>query len=211
MSESRGPSEPRSQSWLQGLPHEAARAVEQISVSRLVPEGQTLFDEGEEGTRVYLLRSGVVELSRRVSSGERAVIGMIHAGQMFGEVVLFEAPRYPVRATTLQESVVSYFSRDRFLGLLDDPLFRNPFISVLMRKQRYLTERVRLLSCCSVEERLMLFLNAQFPGRTAIDSPPTKREVAAAIGVTPETLSRVLKRMREAGTLFWEGKEIRVG
>ncbi len=192
----------------QGLPQEAAEMLARISVGKLIPAGQVLFREGTEGEAVYELKKGHVELSRSLGDGECAVIGHVGPGQMFGEVILFERRKYPVTATALEECVVTFLLRDRFLALLDAPVFRNAFVGMLMSKQRYLAERIRMLSSSNVEHRLRMFLDQHYPGQSRISMNLSKRNVAAAIGVTPETLSRLITRLRKEGRLVWTGTEV---
>jgi CRP-like cAMP-binding protein len=192
----------------QGLSPEAAEMLARISMGKLIPAGQVLFREGTEGEAVYELKKGRIELSRCLGDGECAIIGHMGPGQMFGEVILFERRNYPVTATALEECVVTFFRRDRFLALLDVPVFRSAFVGMLMSKQRYLTERIRMLSSSNVEHRLRMFLDQHYPGQSRVSMNVSKKNVAAAMGVTPETLSRLITRLRKEGRLVWTGMQI---
>jgi CRP-like cAMP-binding protein len=43
-----------------------------------------------------------------------------------------------------------------------------------------------------------------------IQTKLSKKDFAAAIGTTPETLSRLILRLKKEGRIEWEGKTIRV-
>ena len=100
--------------------------------------------------------------------------------------------------------------KHQFHCLLEQPDFRNDFISVIMRKQLYLSDQIKYLVSHDVEDRLLLFLQESFGTQSSIKPAITKKDVAAAIGATPETLSRVLLRMKKENLLQWEDKLITI-
>ena len=46
--------------------------------------------------------------------------------------------------------------------------------------------------------------------REIIHTPLSKKDIAAAIGTTPESLSRLILRLSEDEVIDWQGKEIRI-
>ena len=137
------------------------------------------------------------------------VIKVIKPGEVFAEVILFEEKRYPVTAVALNDVLVFKLLRRDLLGLLRQDDFRNDFIATLLRKQRYLAEKIRQLTSQDVEERLRDFLLEQYGEREQIAAEINKKQLAAAIGTTPETLSRLLQRLRNRKCLVWKNGIIR--
>jgi CRP-like cAMP-binding protein len=93
---------------------------------------------------------------------------------------------------------------------LDDKKFRNQFIGVLIKKQRYLVEKIRSLTAIDIEERIYLFLKEQFGVKLEGKPKLSKKDVAAAIGTVPETLSRILLRLKREGKLTWDFDRIQI-
>ena len=122
---------------------------------------------------------------------------MVRPGETFAEVILFEETRYPVTAVALTDVLLLKILRRDLQRLLEDGGFRGDFIAMLMRKQRYLAERIRLLSTQNVEERLFHFLREQYGPAERIEMGISRKALAAAIGTTPETLSRLLRRLHD--------------
>lgn len=56
------------------------------------------------------------------------------------------------------DSEVVEIRKDHVLGLLEDPDFRQPFFAGVMRKLRFLTRQLYVLSSYDVQERLLRFL-----------------------------------------------------
>ena len=127
---------------------------------------------------------------------------------MFGEVILFERDHYPVTAMALGPSDLIVIPKSELYNLLDDIAFRNQFIGLLIKKQRYLVQKIRSLTAIDLEERIYHFLKEQFGDELEVKPQLSKKDVAAAIGTVPETLSRVLLRLKAEGKLVWDFERI---
>jgi CRP/FNR family transcriptional regulator len=87
--------------------------------------------------------------------------------------------------------------------------FRNDFMASLMHKLRYLAEQIVSLTTRDVEERLLEFLNEHVGAGPSVEVPLSRKDIAAAIGTTPETLSRVIHRLNRQGRFSWTGRTLR--
>ncbi|MBD3422519.1 MAG: cyclic nucleotide-binding domain-containing protein [Chitinivibrionales bacterium] len=181
-----------------------------MAVPRTVRKNESLFCEGEQGTSIYLMACGAVQLYKSSAEGKDIVIKIARIGEMFAEVILFEKNTYPVSAVAIQKSTVFALHKDAFHEHLAKPDFRNEFITMLMQKQRYLAERVKFLTMHEVDERFFMFVKSQYGARENIRPGISKKDMAAAIGASPESLSRLLLRLRERGQVKWEGGEIKL-
>jgi CRP/FNR family transcriptional regulator len=149
-----------------------------------------------------------VQLSKNAPDGREVVIKTLRSGEVFGEVVVFEARDYPVSATAVEPSLVLLIPRRQIECLLVDESFRRDFIAMLMAKQRYLTDRILSLSSRDVEERFFCFLQEQYGRKEHYRIPMSKKDVAAAIGTIPETFSRLLQKLKSQGLMGWEGDKL---
>lgn len=162
-----------------------------------------IFYEESHGETAYFLLDGTVKLSRETEDGREIVIGTMQAGSFFAEVVLCGEPLYPVSAVALTDSVLLAINRQEFRDLLTISLFRDRFISLLIKKQRYLTQRVRYLTLYDLEERFFRFLRSHYGTNSQIRPGISRKDLAAAIGATPESLSRLVRRLTDAGRIKW--------
>ena len=185
------------------LSRETLKALASIASSRDLRKRETLFREGDAGKAIYLLRSGAVQLHKTSPDGNDVVIKIVQPSEVFAEVVLFERASYPVTAAALSASVVIIFPREKVHALLSIESFRNDFIAMLMRKQRYLAERIVQQQAHDVEGRLLWFLRDQFGTQRIVTLPFSKKDLAGAIGTTPETLSRLILRLSQRRVLTW--------
>jgi CRP/FNR family transcriptional regulator len=184
-----------------------SRASKEVLASLCVPwerrKKSVLFHEGDPGEAIFLLARGRIGLHKVTPDGHEVVIKVIKPGEVFAEVILFEEKSYPVTAVALTDVLVFKLSRRDLLGLLRQEDFRNDFIAMLLRKQRYLANKIQQLTSQDVEERLRAFLREQYGEREQILTEINKKQLAAAIGATPETLSRLLQRLKRRKCLVW--------
>jgi CRP-like cAMP-binding protein len=171
---------------------------------RSLPANHSLFYEGEEGTSFYLLGEGAVKLFKIGPEGQEIMVRLVKPGDYFAEVILFENDRYPVSAVTVAASRVFVLQKEPLLRLLADAPFRREFIAGLMKKMRYLAARIVYLTAFSVEDRFFRFLLDRYGKGDRYDINLSKKDIASAIGTIPETLSRLILRLKKRGVITWE-------
>lgn len=194
----------------ENISRENLTAVADICLSKTLSKKEILFLEGDKGYSIYVLLKGNIQLYKTSPDGREIVIKVVKPGEMFAEVILFEENRYPVSAMALTPCQLFTLPKHQFLCLLINDQFRDEFIGSLMRKMRYLAEHIKYLTNHDVEDRFLMFLEKQYGGQQRIVTKLSKKDVAAAIGATPETLSRLLLRLKNEGKLTWEGTTITI-
>lgn len=193
-----------------GLSEKSKIVLSEIAIPKTLQKGEVLFHEEDKGFALYILGSGSIQLSKAGPEDKEVVVKIVQPGEVFGEVILFEKDCYPVSAVALKMSNIFILPKRQFISLLDNPDFRNDFITLLMHKQRYLTERIMQMQSHEVDHRFFLFLKNHFGTKSRIVPGISKKDMAAAIGTTPETLSRLLFRLKQQDLLRWESGEITV-
>jgi CRP/FNR family transcriptional regulator len=193
-----------------GLQPSSRKALAAICLRKTLGKRDILFMEGARGQALFLLETGVVQLHKTSREGREVIIRVIKPGEIFAEVVLFEEDRYPVTAIALVPSVAILIPKRDFHALLAREDFRNDFIRALLQKQRVLARRILELTAQDVETRLFSFFEEHYGRQEKFTADLSKKDLAAVIGATPETLSRLLLKLKKEGTLDWRGKEIRL-
>jgi CRP/FNR family transcriptional regulator len=185
-----------------------ARALADSACIRKIPRGEMLFTESLPARRVYVFASGGIQLFKTEENGREVVIRTIQRPTLFAEVVLFGEARFPVSAMAVQDSRVIELPLPEIRRLLDKPAFRDAFLKHQMDKQVFLTKRLMHYMCNDVEDRFYRFIAEKYPegGDARIDLP--KKDLAAAIGTVPETLSRLLKRLEKEKRLVRQGRSL---
>jgi CRP-like cAMP-binding protein len=192
----------------QKLPEIELQKIAKICKIKQSSKKNILFGEGEAGSTIYLLTVGSIQLSKTSCDGKQVVINTVGAGSLFGETVLFDIEKYPVTATVLKESTLFAISKKEFQTLLLEPKFSSLFIGSLLKKMRALTQKIQCLTTCSPENRFYGFILEHYGARNEIVFNISKKEIASAIGATPETLSRLLARLSKDDGVVIEGKKV---
>jgi CRP/FNR family transcriptional regulator len=169
-----------------------------------------LFMEGDAGYSLYLLAHGAIRIFKTAPDGRETVIKMIQPGEIFAEVILFEKDTYPVNAEVLKAGLIYEMPKNQFHTLLSDSDFRNDFILMLMKKQRYLANQLHYFAVYDVEERFFRFLQEHYGEKEMYQISLSKKDIAAAIGTIPETMSRVLTRLQRDGSITFTGKTLTI-
>ncbi|NLN10166.1 MAG: cyclic nucleotide-binding domain-containing protein [Acidobacteria bacterium] len=120
------------------------KPVFKTTSKRSTPPGQTLslgtgesvFEEGEIGTEMYIINEGRVEILKRVQ-GEERQLAVLEKGDFFGEMALLEDLPRSAAARTLTEVKLVTINGSTF----DQMLRANPEIAV--RMMRKLSRRLR--------------------------------------------------------------------
>jgi CRP-like cAMP-binding protein len=89
-----------------------------------------IFLPGDAGDKVYLLKAGVVKISKYSDNGKEVILGMVNPGEIFGEMALVDkGPRDSV-AEAIMDSYVCFINRESFSRYLT----RNPEMSIRLTK-----------------------------------------------------------------------------
>ncbi|MFQ5699595.1 MAG: Crp/Fnr family transcriptional regulator [Myxococcota bacterium] len=198
------------------LPDPVLAEICELLIERKFPKNATIFEEGASGEYMYLIQSGQVKVTKMSEDGREKIVEMFEDGDFFGEMALMErAPRSAAVKTT-RPSVLLALSRSAFLSLMrENPELPLEIIRELSHRLRETTSEVRALLFERVEERTrgvlrrLATVDPDAPGRR-ITPPITHQELAERVGTSRETVTRVLKELRESGWLEQDGKRYRV-
>jgi CRP-like cAMP-binding protein len=114
----------------QGLSQRQLGLVMAAAQPRHYQVGERLFEEGEPGKAIFIIRSGQIELTRRVGEKQRT-LSVLGAGQMFGEMAILDNVKRTASATVKEEGTILLL----YIATLDDLIDRHPGLGVkLLRK-----------------------------------------------------------------------------
>jgi CRP/FNR family cyclic AMP-dependent transcriptional regulator len=81
---------------------ERAALAERIDVARL-PAGQIVYSYGDPGGSMYVVRSGVVEMSFTNDTGDKIVLEIARPGDFFGEISLLDGAARTATALVVED------------------------------------------------------------------------------------------------------------
>jgi CRP/FNR family transcriptional regulator, dissimilatory nitrate respiration regulator len=158
-----------------------------------IESGTYLFHEGDRVKMVFVVESGLIELSRRQPDGESIVLQRATDMAVLAESSLYSQD-YHCDAIASVQSTVFQISKSAFLAHLhEDRQFSQLWSASLAREVRSVRTRCEILSRKTVAQRLdgwMAWHDNKLPEKGQW------KDVARQIAVTPEALYRELARRR---------------
>lgn len=197
-----------------GLSTTLLSELSSILVAQVLAKGQIIFSEGDPGSGFFVVISGRVKVYKLSPGGKEQILHIFGPGEPFGEVPVFAGRNFPATAETMEKSGIFYFPRKDFVALIR----RNPdlalgMLGVLSERLRRFAGLVEDLSLKEVPGRLaahLLFLCDRQANPEQVRLDVSKAQLASVLGTIPETLSRILGRMKGAGLIALEGPTIHV-
>jgi CRP/FNR family transcriptional regulator len=177
-------------------------------VERRFEAGQLLWREGERTGLLVALRSGRVKVYRLLPTGRAITLFLFGPDDVFGFLPFLDGGAYPAYAQALDDVTADVMPRAALLDAVRArPDAALTLLSLLGRRLRESFDRIESLSTPGVVPRVAAALHALRPPAggiapaTVVEFPVPAAELAAAIGVTPETLSRAISRLVADGVL----------
>lgn len=187
-----------------------------IEQSRIIDlkAGENLFYAGEPAPYFYYLKQGQIRVFLESSEGNEKVIDVIHSEQMFAEAMAFlDRETYPVSTQALKKSTLYAIDIAAFKGVLSESIescFR--VMAALTKRLHFQLMEINNLSLHNATYRLISHLIQQIPKNTdagvqvILDYP--KNVLASRLSIKPETLSRILLRMKNKEFIDVNGNQI---
>jgi CRP/FNR family transcriptional regulator, cyclic AMP receptor protein len=158
-----------------------------------------IFLKGEPGDNLYIIRKGRVKISVVNSAGKDLIINIYGAGEVFGEMSLFDRLPRSATASALDNVEAWVLGRAAFEQLLGEvPGLAANIIALLSRRLRYSTEQTEMLGLLDAYERVGLKLRQMAQEQVnaagvACTINISQQELAAMLGLTREWLNKVLQ------------------
>ncbi|MFE4257997.1 Crp/Fnr family transcriptional regulator [Streptomyces sp. NPDC056883] len=180
-------------------------------------KGEVIVEAGDTHRWFYYVLSGDVRLVVSSDTAEQKVISLVSAGQTFGEALLFTGRPYPVSAVALSAVQLLAIPHGPVLELAQQsPDFALRMAGGLARRLHQLVSDVESYALHTGTQRVLAYLEqlaAERHGRplrypALIQLPADKGVIASRLSLKPETFSRVLRRLSQAGTILVDGRRI---
>ncbi|MCF8479690.1 MAG: Crp/Fnr family transcriptional regulator [Rhodospirillum sp.] len=187
-----------------GLSRDVKRDLARQGTLHDVPPGTLLARAGESSTHLELIIKGRVRL---FVPPEDITLDFVGPSQILGECALCGDPRHPASAETVTETTVLRLSPDDIWNaiLSEDAAVFGLLSSITIRLKGLLSQ-VNDMKLRTTTERLAMFLvtlarenHPDTSGPVDLTLPHGKRQLAARLGMTAESLSRSLGRLAAQG------------
>lgn len=126
--------------------------------ARTYEDGETIFQEGEEGAYLFIVVSGAVRITKR-GDLVSTVLGELGPGTMFGEQALLDSRPHSATAVAVGITEVAVYDKQTFLeSLCRDPELALRVIGSMSARLRSTTEALQMVCEQYVLDRTELAL-----------------------------------------------------
>ena len=175
------------------------------------PRDKRIFSQGEPANAVFYIQSGQVKLTVVSRQGKEAVIGLLGAGDFFGEGCMAGQATRMATATARAACMIVRLEKTAIVRTLrSEPAFSEMFVMHLLSRNIRIEEDLVDQLFNSSEKRLarVLLLLANFgkPGEAQAVIPKISQEtLAEIIGTTRSRVSFFMNRFRKLGFVSYNG------
>jgi len=175
---------------------------------------ELIYLSNQPGEYVYLLKKGVVKISKLTSDGRELTLALLKPGEIFGELEALGAGETGTQAEAHSDVMICVLRRRDLLGLMQ----MKPDLGISLSKligfrRRIIENRMENLIFRNIPQRLaalFLELKEEF-GRNEgdtikIDIPLTHEDLANLIGSARATVTDVLNDFKRQGIIQTAGK-----
>jgi CRP/FNR family transcriptional regulator, anaerobic regulatory protein len=176
--------------------------------------GEPLFHEGDQARQVYTLTAGSLKLYKLLPDGRRHVTGFMFPGDFLGITMDDE---HAFSAESLEESRLCRFPRSRFDEFVDQhsPMERELY-RLAAHELAAAQQQMVLLGRKTAAERLASFLldlaardeRASGSRSAFVRLPMSRADIADYLGLTKETVSRVLALLKKQRLVRLEALDV---
>jgi CRP/FNR family cyclic AMP-dependent transcriptional regulator len=173
---------------------------------------QIIFSQGEAADAVFYIQKGRVKVVVLSEQGKEAVVGILEAGQFFGEGCLHGHHLRIATTTAMEQCLITAIGKSTMIAVLrNEPTFSELFVAYLLKRNSRVEEDLIDQLFNSSEKRLarLLLLLANFgkEGNSTLINPNISQEtLAEMIGTTRSRVSFFMNKFRKLGFISYNGK-----
>jgi CRP-like cAMP-binding protein len=175
-------------------------------------KNRVVFSQGDAADTVFYIQKGRIKVLVVSEQGKEAVVGILEAGQFFGEGCLNGHPLRISTTVAMEECLLTSITKAAMLATLQrEPKFSELFMTYLLGRNSRIEEDLIDQLFNSSEKRLarLLLLLANF-GKDGISQPiaasVSQETLAEMIGTTRSRVSFFMNKFRKLGFITYNGK-----
>ena len=173
--------------------------------SRHYRKGELIFREGERSDRLFIVNEGVLKLSKLSGEGKEQIIRFLFPGDFFGQFALLQEKTHYANAEVLAPAIICTIHKQDFQPIMEqNARMAYRFLLAVSERLAQADDWIGTLSLMETDRRLaklLMILYERGNAQAEVRLPVQKKELAALLGTTPETLSRKLADLEQQGLL----------
>jgi CRP/FNR family transcriptional regulator, anaerobic regulatory protein len=181
--------------------------VSMTTTQREYEKGETIYLEGENVEKLFIISTGKVKVTKLSESGKEQIIRVLGAGDFMGELSLFTKSPLNSNAEALEPTIVCIVDGKKINSLIEKrPSIAMKILREISLRLENAENQIQALAVQGVEQRLADVLIKMADEDNFINLNISKKDLSSHIGVSQETLSRKLTIFQNKGWIKQEGR-----
>ena len=193
-----------------GVPQSVVDSLLRSSFARQCAPGALIVKQGEHAAALHIIRRGIVDLTHVSGKSECGVLLLSARDLLLPATTLFHEPALVSARALTNTRMLAIDGEAVAAALVESPVFAANLMKAMSGHWRMAVRNILDLNCRTAAQRVGAFLlriaDLQ-PDGSAPVLPIAKRHLAVRLGMTAETLSRMLQTVANHG-LHLRGRTI---
>ena len=183
--------------------------------------GETVCHYGGGSNRIGIVLSGRAAIYRTDSNGYESLLEHIPEGSVFSESMSYaRTAGDSILVRSMARSEIAYLDYDRLLLCPDDcktpcaehGTLRRNLIALLVNRSMLMSERIEVLGCHSIREKLLCFFRLQLNGKETgkFELPFSWIELSQYLNVDRSAMMREIRKMNDEKLIDTQKYSIRL-
>ncbi|MBL7931817.1 MAG: Crp/Fnr family transcriptional regulator [Bacteroidia bacterium] len=208
----------KSLSFMDLLPPRSTKEIRDELIRKEFATGDLIFRENSFSKGIYIVRKGKIKIFQTGEDGKKSIVYFYRRGDFFGHRPILASEPHPVSAMAMDNVVVSFISKEKFLNLLDssETLARDLLVN-LSKEFTVWVNKLTVFTRYNLKKRVALTLLILHSVYKRLDSSNKKVTIsigrddfASYVGTAKETLVRMLRQFKDEGIIVANGTNITI-
>lgn len=205
----------KSSSLFDSLSESESSIIKDSMIRKEYIKGECLFKEQTLSKGIYIIKKGKVKIFQTNSDGKESIVYIYKKGDYFGYRPLLANEPHPVSAVAMDNAVVSFVSKEKFLSVLNTSnSLATELIVNLSKEFSVWINKMTIFSQHSVKERValsLLILHKVYQRNEDAKNvfiAINRDDFASFVGTAKETLVRMLRIFKDEKIITTKGTKI---
>jgi len=193
-----------------GLDKRTLHSIESLFFMKEYCKREVIFEPGDKN-KVFIVKTGRVELYHLSSSGKKTIIEILAPGSIFGDLGTFVEQDLFVEATV--DSYVCSMVKNKFFSLVSRyPNLAEKLMKNLFNRLLHIENRMSSLAADNALQRLVKLLLSLGRGTSdiaVISDKFTHEELAQMLGISRQTVTTLINMLARKGLITRDDKKLR--
>jgi len=172
-------------------------------------KGDTIFSEGDSGETLYIIKSGMVKITKYTKDGKTKTLAILREKDSFGEMAILTRDARSATVEALMDVVTISLSKENFIQLIkQEPSIPMQIIKTLSQRLARADRDIKNMALGDARSRVACVLMDLRDDLQTMKL--THQDIADLAGLTRETTTRTLTQLESDSIIAVKNRQFRI-